>query len=185
MLDEFRLRLSRGVVDPRLVVRLGIVKGVEGEHVQGNSIDLSVREVFKTEGSLALRKSGERELPEFIPEPLIVNRKGLKCFRLLPGNVYQVEFEQTIDLPHFLCGVTLIRSTLGKSGCSGENGLYDSGYSGSMGMMVTVLNTAFIEQGATVAQVMLFRSHSKGNSYQGFYQNTKGPSEWTKNGTKV
>ncbi len=134
-LSRARLMVGRGVADPRLVVRAGFIQDVSPKQLQGNSIDLKVKDVFRIDGGISLYRSGKRELPEYV----IQNYNPVDfMYKLDPQHLYQIEFEETVALPWYLCGITLIRSSMAKSGCSGESGLYDSGYAGSTGMSVSV-----------------------------------------------
>ena len=99
-------------------------------------------------------------------------------YRLHPATRYQVEFTAKLNLPEHLCGITLVRSTMAKSGCTGENGLFDSGYEGGCGMMVSVQTESYIEQGASIAQ-MIFLAANSSKMYSGFYQGSNGPLEWS------
>lgn len=171
------LKLSRGVVDPRRVIKAGFIKGVEPRLVQGNSVDLSIAFVYEIIGGLVLRQSGERTLPDYkLVEP--VDLYDMTGYVLSPEKLYQVEFAQTVKIPDYLCAITLVRSSMAKSGCSGENGLFDSGYYGSVGMMVKVSHETKLEVNSAIAQMMFLRSSAKKASYKGFYQGSAGPSDW-------
>ena len=66
---------------------------------------------------------------------------------------------------------------MAKSGCTGENGLFDRGYQGAGGMMVSVQAESYIEVGASIAQMLFFEADSS-KLYNGFYQGTNSPMEW-------
>ena len=166
--------LGLGVLDPRVVVAHGVMN-VKPELIRGNSIDLTVREVYVVQGGVTLRADGSRQLPAYS----LVTPDHEGFYALDPATVYQFEFEQSVDLPHWMCGITMIRSSMAKSGCSGENGLFDSGYRGSTGMMIRVGHRSYVQRGAAVAQMVFFRAHAEGALYEGFYQETSGPSEWS------
>lgn len=180
MLSKLRLRLSLGVVDPRLVSKLGIVQGHAERQIQGNSIDLTVKDVFLIQGGVVLYSDGRRELPAYSPvvpyKPYSL--EGQSWYKLEPDSLYQIEFNETVKIPDYLCGITLVRSTMAKSGCSGENGLFDSGYQGSTGMMVSVESESHIEVGASIAQMIFYRSNARRAKYKGHYQGLNGPLEW-------
>lgn len=178
MFEEIRLKYSRGIVDPRLVIGLNIISEVQEQNIQGNSVDLTVGEVYTSSGDVHLKSSGERKLPTFTLVEPYTSVLGEETYCLQPNEVYQVEFREQVKLPYYLCGITLVRSTLAKSGTSGENGLFDSSYEGSTGMMVTVKNTLYLQKGSPIAQMVFFRSHAKGRPYKGFYKGKKNPVEW-------
>ncbi len=47
LLTRARLRLARGTVNPAFVYRAGIIQGTRLGAIQGNSIDLTVAEVYQ------------------------------------------------------------------------------------------------------------------------------------------
>jgi len=175
-----------GIVNPKDVVDFGFITGVDEEDIQPNSIDLRVENVYTINGPLVLfaNKENQRQLPEYSPlrafsYPVDVELKNsVDMYRLEPGQRYQIEFSAKLDLPGNICGLTLVRSTMAKSGCSGENGLFDSGYQGACGMMVSVQAESYIEVGSSIAQ-MLFFNASSSKMYNGFYQGTSSPMEWS------
>lgn len=173
MFERTQLRYSRGIVDPRLVLQSGFMTKVGFNCVQGNSIDLTVGEVYEVRGEVTLDRNGKRELPFYFP---VIPKDDY--FTLELGEVYQIEFQQRVKLPHYLCGITFVRSSLAKSGTSGENGLFDSGYEGGLGMMLTVRNPLHIQVGSPIAQVVFFKSNAKGREYSGYYSNRRSPNEW-------
>lgn len=185
LVSTMKLRSSKGIVDPRSVVSAGIVQNVEPRLIQGNSIDLSISKVYEIVGGLTMRKDGSRILPDYQlvdPNVMISNVKGSYStfggYELFPDKLYQVEFEQKVQLPSYICGITLVRSSMAKSGCSGENGLFDSGYSGPVGMMIKVSHLTRLEEGVAIAQMIFVRASAKKAMYKGYYQKGVGPRDW-------
>ena len=166
------------VINPLEIFYSGYIKNVKPENIQPNSIDLTVASVYTITGSLVLfaNKENKRRLPEYHSLKTFPF-EGVEMFKLEPGNRYQIEFNEVLNLPSSVCGLTLVRSSMAKSGCTGENGLFDSGYEGTCGMMVSVQEESYIELGASIAQ-MLFFSTDASKMYEGFYQGTKTPMEW-------
>lgn len=156
-----------------------VVENVKYEDVQPNSLDLRVANVYEIKGPLVLfaSKENKRELPEYSPLKTFPYPGGFEMYKLEPGIRYQVEFTAKLNLPYNVCGITLVRSTMAKSGATGENGLFDSGYHGACGMMISVQAESYIEVGASIAQMLFFSAHSA-RMYDGFYQGTKSPMEW-------
>ena len=167
-----------GIINPQKVITLGYIKDFKPENVQPNSIDLSVASVYTINGSLVLfaDKKNKRQLPEYAPMKTF-SYEGVEMFKLEPGQRYQVEFNEKLHLGDTVCGLTLVRSSMAKSGCTGENGLFDSGYQGACGMMVSVQEESYIEVGASIAQMLFFYTEAS-KLYNGFYQGTTSPSEW-------
>lgn len=166
------------IINPHEIIFSEYITGVNPDNIQPNSIDLTVASVYTISGPLVLfaGKEKRRQLPEYFPLKTFLY-EGVEMFKLEPGYRYQVEFKEVLDLPSSVCGLTLVRSSMAKSGCNGENGLFDSGYKGPCGMMVSVQEESYIEIGASIAQ-MLFFSTDAAKMYSGFYQGTKSPLEW-------
>ena len=169
----------QGILNPEKVVNLGYIHQVRAEDIQPNSIDLRVLDIYEIKGNLVLfaDKNNRRELPEYHLIQPFPYGDGFKMYKLEPGKRYQVEFEALLDLPQDVCAITLVRSTMAKSGCTGENGLFDSGYKGACGMMIAVQAESYIEEYAPIAQMVFFGAESS-KLYNGFYQGTNSPLEW-------
>ena len=174
-----------GIINPVKIVTNNFISGVNPDNIQPNSIDLTVSNVYTINGTLVLfaDKKNRRQLPEYTPlksfsYPVDIEFKNsVEMFKLEPGIRYQIEFNEILDLPSNVCGITLVRSSMAKSGCTGENGLFDSGYKGACGMMVQVQAESYIEVGASIAQMIFFETEAS-KMYNGFYQNTDSPMEW-------
>lgn len=132
---------------------------------QPNSIDLRIDEVYVIGEGLRLSANGDRELPDYAR---VEADRG--WFKLRSDQLYQIEFEEKVDMPLGVCGITLLRSTMFKSGASGESGLFDSGYRGGTGMTIATRKDVQIERGAPIAQMLFFESE-EGSLYSGYYQN--------------
>lgn len=173
-LRQLRLEIlseSRGVIDPLLLIDCGFITGVRAELVQGNSIDLTVRNVYQIDGGVTILKNGHRVIPPYRKiEPEFAIQGAHRVFKFLPQHLYQVEFDQTIQMPRNVMGLTFPRSTMSKSGANCETGLFDSGYQGGIGMTVGVKFESYFEEGAAIAQIAFFRADSN-KLYDGYYTN--------------
>lgn len=142
-------------------------------HIQGNSVDLSVKEVYRIDGGIKIASDGKRELPPYKKvKPKIIRWKdGLwrNTFVFSPRHLYQVEFVEQVAIPEDMCGLTFLRSSMFKSGASGETGLFDSGYFGGTGMTISVKFKSQVEVGACIAQMVFFSAESY-KMYNGIYQ---------------
>lgn len=166
-----------GILNPYEVTQRGWISNFSPDNVQPNSIDLTVDKVYTMSGTLVLYKdTTSRKLPEYTPLRTFTY-EGLEMYKLEPGQRYQIEFREQLSLPDNVCALTLVRSSMAKSGCTGENGLFDSGYRGGTGMMVSVQDESYIQVGASIAQ-MIFLEASSSKPYNGYYQNTRSPMEW-------
>ena len=165
------------VLNPNDVIERGCITNYNPDNVQPNSIDLTVDKVYTMNGTLVLYKdTTSRKLPDYTPLKTFTY-EGLEMYKLEPGQRYQIEFREQLNLHSNVCALTLVRSSMAKSGCTGENGLFDSGYCGGTGMMVSVQDESYIQVGASIAQ-MIFLEASTSKTYNGYYQNTTSPMEW-------
>lgn len=164
-----------GVLNPRYVIERGAISNYSPERIQGNSIDLRVNRVFRIDGGITIYENNERVLPpyeEITPfhDPRVdqSDRRDVEMFSFSRDHLYQVEFFEKVALPEDICAITILRSSLFKSGASGETGLFDSGYEGETGMSLNVKFDSYIERGSAVAQ-MIFFSTSSAKLYDGRY----------------
>lgn len=162
------------VLNPRDLVEQGIVTGVQESCISGNSIDLCIKEVFEITQGIVLHKDGSRRLPDYhrattVARSLHKDGVGRDYWQFVSGKLYQVEFTEQVSLPPDIAGITLMRSSMFKSGAAGEPGLFDSGYTGGTGMSVSVKFTSMVEVGAPIAQMIFLRSDAS-KSYNGYYQ---------------
>ena len=154
--------MTPAVLNPQRVASLGVVTDLLQENISCNSIDLRIHRVYEIRGLLDLTQE-ERVLPEFVEVEFD------DILELKPHKTYQVEFYEKVHLTSSLCAISILRSTLFKSGASGEVGLYDSGYSGSTGMTITPSIPLRVRRGGSVAQLLVFSCNSN-KVYDGFYK---------------
>lgn len=147
-----------------------VLFGYNERGFQPNSYDLQTRVIYEICGGVTLYADGSKELPEYKE---VESVDGF--FILKPDILYQVEAYETVKMPHSICGISIMRSSMAKSGASGEIGLYDSGYQGSLGMTVKVKHECRIQEGASIAQVLFFGAWTS-HLYEGEYLNT----DWRK-----
>lgn len=162
MLPNFVIFMSSGVLNPKHIVEAGLIQDFDKDNIKGNSIDLRVKTVYDIQPGLVMGRDWRR-LPNY--EELSPEQGS---YLLVPGRVYQIEFQERVRLSRRVCALTFLRSTMFKSGSSGETGLFDSGYRGNTGMTVSVVHPTRIELGASIAQMVFLRSHSS-KGYDGYY----------------
>lgn len=155
--------MTTAILNPRRLATLGVVTNLLQENISCNSIDLRTHRVYEIRGHLDLTQE-ERILPEFVEVEFD------DILELEPHKTYQIEFYEKVHLTSSLCAISILRSTLFKSGASGEVGLYDSGYSGSTGMTVTPSIPLYVRRGTSIAQLLVFSCDSN-KVYDGFYKN--------------
>lgn len=161
------------ILNPRKL--RSILSKSESSNIGPNSYDLQVETVYEILEGIQIFKDGTRHLPpyrEVLPE---IDEEGREVFRLRKGHLYQVESIEEVSVPEGVAGITIMRSSMHKSGASGEVGLYDTGYSGKCGMTVSVQFDSIVEKGASIFQLVLFEARED-FLYNGFYKNE----EWKK-----
>lgn len=87
------------------------------------------------------------------------------------GHSLNVAFNETIELPETLFGLFYVRSSFSRKGVFVSTGVWDPGYSGSLGCTIYNLSgdTIGIEKGERIGQLICFEAQAAG-SYQGQWQ---------------
>lgn len=145
-----------------------VLFGYHEKNLQPNSCDLRLGRVFRIQGGIKLYADGTKEMPPY--EEQGPDTGGF--FHLGTGVLYQLEFMEYVKLPLDVAAISIMRSSMSKSGASGEPGLYDSGYNGTCGMTVSVKHHCVIEKGASVAQLVFMRADAS-KAYDGDYLDMK------------
>ena len=137
--------------------------------IQPNGFDLSLRSVstISGPGTLALHNA-DRMLPEYNELPF--DDDG---FLDLDPGIYQVVFNEIVDLPTGLMALGRPRSSLCRSGVTLHTSVWDAGYRGRSTSLLQVLNPAGfrVQRGARLLQlVFLGLGEAARHSYAGVYQ---------------
>lgn len=154
------------ILDPTQWVS-DLLTDYDEDNIGPNSYDLRAHRVFEITEGIHLFADGTRKLPPYREiQPFLL--EGREHFKFTPGVLYQVEAKETITLPQGICALNVMRSSMHKSGASGEIGLFDSGYSGSCGMTVSVRHESYIEKSASIFQLLCFEALNT-KQYDGMY----------------
>lgn len=131
-------------INPNKIIEKGIFKPSEYSKVQQVGIDVSLR------------------LP-----------KGENSLRLFPGSSYNVEINESVDLPADVYSVLQIRSSFSRKGIFQSSGIYDPGFHGTCGLTLYNLSSAPIEIPANerIAQMLFFEADAA-STYDGHYNHT-------------
>lgn len=159
------------IIDPSTLIDK-VLRNYDPRNLQPNSYDLRVASAFQILGGITLFREKQRDgydriLPKYREVP---PQHG--WIHLQTGILYQLEMMEIVEIPDDICGMTIMRSSMAKSGASGEMGLYDSGYTGSCGMTVSVKHGCHIEVGASVAQ-LIFMEAKTSKTYEGMYLDSR------------
>jgi dUTP pyrophosphatase len=152
------------------------VTNLDQECIQPNAVDLRIQDIFHINGRGTDGK-GWLEINETSPKQFI---DRLPCFQwddstyLEPGECYDIVSQHNVTIPEGMVGWLVIRSTFARNGCLLGNGLYDSGYVGSIGGILHNLSRAPIQvsRGVRFAQFIMASAETS-HGYNGYY-NTQG-----------
>ncbi|KAJ7271288.1 deoxyuridine 5'-triphosphate nucleotidohydrolase [Mycena haematopus] len=164
------------ILPGRAVFTRQIVQGLLSakSQVQPCGIDLSLKRVLAwTSVGVVDFDNKHRKTATTTELPF---EKGLDALELrmhlVPG-AYLVEFNETIDVPLDVMGSLFVRSSLFRSGALVSAGVMDSGYKGTIGGMLQVVNphglTLFKD--AKLGQFVFHQMKEKVEGYSGVYQN--------------
>lgn len=139
------------------------------EQIQPNGIDLTLREVsaYRGQGQIGVA-SADRVLPEL--EPLAFDDDG--WVTLSPG-IYQIVYNEIVDIPVTLMALGRPRSSLGRGGVTIHTAVWDAGYSGRSTSLLSVLNPEGfrVQRNARVMQLVFFSmAQAPAAGYAGKYQ---------------
>jgi dUTP pyrophosphatase len=137
--------------------------------LQPNGFDLTIGAVnrFLGPGSIAV-DNAERVLPEL--EPLAFGDNDWAD--LAPG-VYQVLFNEVVQLPLDLMALGRPRSSLGRCGVTIHTAVWDAGYAGRSTALLSILNPAGfrVQRNARVLQLVFSTvTRPPASGYDGIYQ---------------
>ncbi len=139
--------------------------------IQMNGVDLTLAEVARFDdapGRVDFDNSG-REIPASRPLP----PRADGGWRLGPG-AFWIRYHEVVNIPPDVFAIGRTRSSLLRSGAHIGTALWDSGYSGRSGSLLTVHHPAGIRltPRARVLQLVFFRLDRPADRlYSGAYQN--------------
>lgn len=143
--------------------------GVEPEDIQPNAIDVRIGRIFKHKPGQTFYLSNYERLHKETEE-LFPDEGG--HWTLEPGT-YEVLMLNTVTVGANEAGIIVPRSSLIRNGVMLNSGLYDSGYSGSMGAMLVVTAGRFIvRENSRIGQYLIF-SAEMASLYNGVYGTNK------------
>lgn len=139
------------------------------EQIQPNGIDLTLREIAAFRGPAQIGiSSADRVLPEL--EPIAFDAEG---WATLVQGIYQITYNEIVDIPVTLMALGRPRSSLGRGGVTIHTAVWDAGYKGRSTSMLSVLNpNGFrVQRNARVMQLVFFgMAQAPASGYSGKYQ---------------
>lgn len=140
------------------------------EQIQPNGFDMTLRSIssYRGPGQIGVATS-DRILPEL--DALSFDADG--WVTLAPG-IYQIVYNEVVDIPVTLMALGRPRSSLGRGGATIHTAVWDAGYRGRSTSMLAVVNPdGFrLQENARVMQLVFFgMAQAPANGYRGAYQN--------------
>lgn len=164
------------IINPSSIIEKSIITNVFNveEQVQQNGIDITLKTISKLDESdtntllLDQRYHCARELVDI--DGTINDVEFDNAIILAPG-IYDVEFNEQINIPNGMMAQIFTRSTVNRGGNFITAGLYDAGYKGVLGAILHINIPLAIEKNVRLAQIV-FSEAQAGKVYEGIY-NTK------------
>lgn len=154
------------VANPKEWEKMVIIeRGINTKRAQ-NGVDLTLYKVYKHTSPAYLYEDKMRII-HTDKEEIKPGEDGM--IYLEPG-VYEIWFNEKVNIPSGLSGMIIQRSTFSRNGVFIRSAWYDSGFIGRAEALMIVGNPVYIEQGMRVAQLILFRS-DEAELYRGSYLN--------------
>jgi dUTP pyrophosphatase len=139
------------------------------EQLQPNGVDLTLEQVSRFSGAGFLGVSNEQRILPQTDELSFDSDDTL----FLPPGVYQVRFNEVVNIPDWLMAYARPRSSLLRSGVALHTAVWDAGYSGrGVAMMVVYHPAGFrVARNARICQLVFHRlTGATDAGYAGAYQ---------------
>jgi len=136
------------------------------DSIQPNGIDFKLDRIFRLDNTpFTLLKDSKtnRKSYELLPDKN-------NSFLLNKNSQYDVLTNLKVKLPADVAATCIIRSSMSRNGLLLGNGLYDSGYEGTVGTVIHIPNIeVYLEKDVRIGQI-IFHSAQSAFKYQGQYQ---------------
>ncbi len=136
------------------------------ESIQPNGIDFKLSQLFRLDSTpFTLLKNSKINRKSY---KVLPNKEGI--FPLNKNSQYDVLTNLKVRLPADVAATCIIRSSLSRNGLLLGNGLYDSGYEGTVGTVIHTPNIdVMLEHNVRIGQI-IFHSAQSAFKYSGQYQ---------------
>lgn len=154
----------------------------EAKFVSPNAIDFTLDKVFTIEdrNPFYISEDGKqmRGGVELTPMLAPLYSDNQQMYWKLDTGVYDGASNFYVDIPEGVAALLIVRSTFNRNGLFITSGLYDSLYTGNIGMAIhNRSGVAFISPGTRIGQIIFVHSDSVGG-YTGEY-NTQPGQHWS------
>ena len=151
------------IISPTKAIEEGWVfgDGLDKESVQPNGIDFKLDRVFGLTGDFELTNTTKSN--RYVTE--------MENYTVFPMEIgqYDILTNLKVKLPAEVAATIMIRSSLSRNGLLFGNGLYDSGYEGTVGTVLHAPCKVRLERGVRIGQIV-FHSAQSAYKYNGQYQ---------------
>lgn len=184
-------------ISPRVAYENGWISNVlnPNQQIGSDGIDLTVSKVHQVATSLRsvitesksttvhrdlapiqARPVCESPVSQYLTEQLHIDPQ-LKMYFLSDG-VYDIEFNEFIELPAGVAAILCLRSTFVRAGHKMFSGLYDQGFKNYAGAVFHCNGVCSIEERVRMAQIVFIHSVGSGQMYAGGYNYQAGDNHW-------
>ncbi len=176
-------------ISPKVAYENGWITGLINPEKQigSDGIDLTLKRVSRIDtgatSTITEDKKFTAHRPIVVMQPEVADGwdivpDGMVGY-VLPGGVYDIEFNEYVKLPQGVAARLMLRSSLVRAGHSMQSGLYDQGFENFAGAVLHVKGTElFIEQNVRTAQIVFIQSEGSGQLYAGGYNFKEGDATW-------
>ena len=148
------------IVNPKVVLEQMITSGQETCQIQQNGIDLTVKSIQRIMHDQRA-DPGNKKMAD--------RSDATNVTYLDNGYVYEIRFEQSINVPKDACAWIHTRSSFVRNGVQCWSGLYDSGFSGELGCVLKCHGPGIIlRPGERLAQLIVTQADSA-SLYEGYW----------------
>ncbi len=169
------------IISPLKAYKKGYITGLlnPDKQVGSDGVDVTIQHVAKVDLTDVAVVSEDKRLSKHR------NREGVGLetidghqYYVLTEGVYDITFNESFNLPKNVSAIIMLRSTLVRNGCTGEAGLYDSGFNAVGGMFLHVKGGGRIrlQQNVRIAQAVFVDSNTH-KLYDGQY-NKQSTGHW-------
>ncbi len=179
------------IINPKVAIEQGWIKNVPEHCIQPNAIDFVIDDVYQINTTCPFTLFEDEQGKAAKKEMRPCDKVSLTKFSLsddtnffgwhLQEGVYDIMSNMHVNIPEGVAARLIIRSTFNRNGCLLSAGLYDQGFSGSIGAALHVSGNIRINQGVRVGQIIFEQAENSGILYAGGY-NTKPGQHWTDKG---
>lgn len=158
------------IISPYKIFNENIISNISNreEQIQQNGIDLTIKSISKLNNFTwynILTKNERKHIDRF---DMKFNKENTI---LLQIGIYDILFNEEINIPNEMCATIYTRSTLNRGWNFITAWLYDAWYKGMLGWILHINIPLLLEKDSRIAQIV-FNKAEKGGLYEGIYNNT-------------